>query len=1220
MRALFKSLKWLGMVFPPLTALLAALWWFTGTGGSLSVALNALGGLLPAGQYLQVKEVTGNLRDGGHVAWLKWTQGELSVEVQNLNFAWNLGGLLNKQLQFQRLSAVAIHIDDRRAPSPAAPPPEDWSLPLTLDVPFSVDHLTLSGGSSLNLTEFRGRYSFDSYSHILHEGYAHISLGTYQLDAELQARAPMALKLQLTGQVQTTVPGSTEPLTVAATASLKGHLAGSSAALNLQAHLKPEPGVSAMQADLSANISPWQAQPLTTVLAQWQRLDLHTMWPQAPQTELSGQAEVIPKADSWQAQVQLRNTLPGPWNDNRLPVNALSAALGFNAGQWTVDNLKLQGAGGRLTGSGQIKAGQWSGHAKIEHLQPGAIHTQLDNAALSGELQAEQTDQGIRFTAEMAAAAQAASTKTLQIQQLQLKGLWSAPQLTVSDLQLRAADAQLGGAFSYNTQTHSSQAKLNLSLPGLQAALDGHLAAQDGLGQLSVQVQNAAAANQWLSRWPVLAKALPSQPAKGTAQLQANWQGGWQASSKQPNGLNLTSTGQAHLNARTLQWQASASAGQVNTGHWQGRLNQLQLSTQDDANPGLWTFGLGGVTAEPNADRAGIALDWQDLGKAPSLSVAAGSAQLTGSLPGKALLNWQALTWTPAQWHSQGQFSQLPLAWVDNLSGKTMADLGLSSDVLLNGQWDAQHADTLRLSVTVERSAGDLGLRTEGSGQQALPALLNEALLNLNLAGDQLSGNLRWDSERAGKALLAFSTQLQPTPQGWRWPQDAPLGGSVQVQLPPVDAWSVLAPPGWRMRGTLRANAGLTGTRQQPQWQGTLQADNLALRSAADGIDFQQGILRARLDGQQLHIEDFTLHGAGGQAGGMIQITGLAQWLDAGKPDTPLTEHVQIDLQATAKGLRVSTRSDRQITLSGQLHAKLASNLLTLGGQLGVDKALITLPSETAPVLGDDVVVRPSARAGAELANAPVKELAQSNAKGQTIAIQVQVSLGLGSDFQVRGRGLDSRLAGKLELQASDVANPSLRGTVRTVKGTFAAYGQKLDVEQGVLRFVGPADNPALDILAIRPKLSQRVGVQVLGTAQSPVVRLYAEPELSEAEKLSWLVLGRAAGGDGGEAALLQQAALALLSGSGQGPSASLTQALGLDELSFRSGNGDTTSGTSVMLGKRLSNDFYVAYESGLAGTVGVFTIFYDLSKRLTLRAQTGQQSAVDLIWTHRYD
>jgi translocation and assembly module TamB len=73
--------------------------------------------------------------------------------------------------------------------------------------------------------------------------------------------------------------------------------------------------------------------------------------------------------------------------------------------------------------------------------------------------------------------------------------------------------------------------------------------------------------------------------------------------------------------------------------------------------------------------------------------------------------------------------------------------------------------------------------------------------------------------------------------------------------------------------------------------------------------------------------------------------------------------------------------------------------------------------------------------------------------------------------------------------------------------------------------------------------------------------------------------------------------------------------------LSFKGSSGsDTTSGATVTLGKRLSNDFYMTYESGLAGTMGVFSIFYDLSKRLTLRAKTGEQTAVDLIWTHRYD
>ncbi|OIQ63127.1 hypothetical protein GALL_553340 [mine drainage metagenome] len=148
------------------------------------------------------------------------------------------------------------------------------------------------------------------------------------------------------------------------------------------------------------------------------------------------------------------------------------------------------------------------------------------------------------------------------------------------------------------------------------------------------------------------------------------------------------------------------------------------------------------------------------------------------------------------------------------------------------------------------------------------------------------------------------------------------------------------------------------------------------------------------------------------------------------------------------------------------------------------------------------------------------------------------------------------------------------------------------------------------------------------------MVRLYADPDLPDAEKLAWLVLGRSASSGGAEAALLQQAAMTLLAGNGKSVSDRLSQALGLDELSFRgSGSGasssnssvintaaGTASAASVTLGKRLSKDFYVAYESSLNGTMGVFYIFYDLTKRLSLRAQTGEQSAVDLIFTLRYD
>lgn len=398
------------------------------------------------------------------------------------------------------------------------------------------------------------------------------------------------------------------------------------------------------------------------------------------------------------------------------------------------------------------------------------------------------------------------------------------------------------------------------------------------------------------------------------------------------------------------------------------------------------------------------------------------------------------------------------------------------------------------------------------------------------------------------------------------------------------------------------------------------------MRSVVDGIDFSQGTLDARLHGQQLDIQSFTLRGAGtpqnAAAGGQLSITGSVLWLpESGQTD--IRQRFQMALQGQLSALRLSARPDRRLVTSGQLQAELKDARLSLRGNLSADTALITLPDDSTPTLDSDVRVRSQPKPGS-----PPAAPTTSNQPGIQITPDVSINLDLGPDFQLRGRGLQARLAGKLVLTAVGTATPALTGQIRTVNGTYQAYGQRLQIERGLIHFYGPIDNPALAILAIRPKLTQRVGVQISGTALSPVVALYSDPSLSDVETLTWLVLGRSGSSGGAEAALMQQAALALLGGNGKGISDQLTQALGLDELSFRgasesdssSSSSSTTSAASITLGKRLSQDFYVAYESSLGSAMGVFYIFYDLSRYLTLRAQTGEQSAVDLIWTRRYD
>src|SRR5690606_30432658 len=113
-----------------------------------------------------------------------------------------------------------------------------------------------------------------------------------------------------------------------------------------------------------------------------------------------------------------------------------------------------------------------------------------------------------------------------------------------------------------------------------------------------------------------------------------------------------------------------------------------------------------------------------------------------------------------------------------------------------------------------------------------------------------------------------------------------------------------------------------------------------------------------------------------------------------------------------------------------------------------------------------------------------------------------------------------------------------------------------------------------------------------------PRVALYSEPPLPDAEILSWVVLGRAPGAGGGDGNAMQQAALGLLAGN-------LGEGLGFDEVGL--------SESGVSIGKRLSDQLYITYEAGMAGAASTLYMFYDITRRLTARGQTGKNSAVDL-------
>ncbi|RYF43565.1 MAG: DUF490 domain-containing protein, partial [Comamonadaceae bacterium] len=1131
----------LGALVAALLIAVAVLWWWAGTQSSLEWALQRA-----APQGLVAEGARGALRTGATIERLAWEQEGLKVQATGVDLAWQPLALLNGSLKLDRLRAASLRIEDARAPSADPPkPPTVLRLPLRVVVDtLALDQVQWVAASAFEAANLAGRYVYDGAQHRLQLVRLDMAGGSYQGRADLGADGALPLDAVLQGRLRTTVPGGSQTLPLVFSATVQGPLAD----LQARVLVHSTPGATSTaattstsatsattaapgdaQATITARITAWAAQPVPQAQAVLRQLDLGALWPQAPRTSLAGEVKLQPAGSgTWAVTADLRNSMPGAWDRQRLPLDRIRAEGEWRvAGQGVLRSLEAQLGEGRVQASGQWQGAQaWSLESTLAGIDPSALHTAMAALPVGGRADASAKGEGIAFDVELQAQGAVrparagaapdeltARLRALELRQALAKGTWGKGSLSLSELQVRTADAQLDGTLELQPAAKAGSGRLNLKAPGLQARIDGALAEANGAGTLQLAASDLGAAQRWLQRLPGVPPAVREFTAGGRGDARLAWQGGWrdpavQGQASVPS-LAFNSTGATAASGTSAGEGAAGGAngwtardvrvsvngrlrdakvearGQASNGQrrlalelagqggrsaavpavWQGQLSALRATASDPAlSTGSWTLALG----RP------LSLRWTsgrfDAG-AGEATLAAPTKPASGTAATPAVLAWDPVQWGGGQLRTAGRVSGLPMAWIELLGGPQLAGSALSGDMVFEGRWDANLGQTLQLRASVARSAGDIAVMAESAdGSPArVRAGVREARLDLQSEGDALTLLLKWDSERAGTVQGRLATRLSPGGDaGWEWPAGAPLSGTVKAQLPRVGVWSLLAPPGWRLRGSLGADVAVSGTRSDPQFNGALVADDLALRSVVDGVELQDGRLRARLDGRRLVIEEFMLRGAGAQAaGGSLRASGEGRWTGQG---------VEVRMTAQLDRLRASLRSDRQLTVSGQANAEMDSQGVRIGGQLKVDQAFFSIPDEAAPRLGNDVVVR---RASGTVGAGPGPKVAEPAPAqgGKRLALTVDVDLG--NDFRVQGRGIDTRLRGTLTVAAQNITAPRLNGVITTSGGEYRSYGQRLDVERGVLRFTGPADNPALDILAIRPNMVQRVGVQI---------------------------------------------------------------------------------------------------------------------------------------------
>lgn len=615
-------------------------------------------------------------------------------------------------------------------------------------------------------------------------------------------------------------------------------------------------------------------------------------------------------------------------------------------------------------------------------------------------------------------------------------------------------------------------------------------------------------------------------------------------------------------------WRWAGRLQRLTAGGWDGKLPLAAPAPRDwlDAGP---------VAAEAELDAAGtlqrLRVDGGRLVFAESMALVWNEIRLDGG-------TWQARATLEG-------FRAAPLL------ARWQPTMGWAGDLRLGASLDIRAGERFDADLVFERQEGDLRVR------DAVGAELVLGLSDLRLALHAHDGTWYFTQALAGRALgeLGGALRVVTSPQS-RWPaREAPLDGTIQARVANLGVWGAWVPPGWRLEGMLETKAQFGGRFGAPQLRGELVGSGLGVRNLLQGVQVSGGDVLVRLEGEKATVERFRL--AGGD--GSLTVSG----------DADLGAAPRARLALEADRFRVLGRVDRRLVASGRAELDLQPQAVVLKGRVAVDEALFDTSRAGAPSLDEDVTVRRS--------DQPEPETAEGGAPRARRTIDVALDVDLGPRLRVRGRGLDTLLTGQLRVTAPG-GRVAVTGTVNTERGTYAAYGQKLEIERGLLAFSGPPDNPRLDVLALRPNLDIEVGVAITGTAQAPRVRLHSNPELSDTDKLSWLVLGRDPTGLGrADTALLQRAAVALLAGEGEAPTDTLIRNLGLDEVSVRQSDGEVRE-TIVTLGKQLSRRWYVGYERGVNATVGTWQLIYRIAQRFTLRAQSGSENSLDLIWTWR--
>jgi translocation and assembly module TamB len=555
--------------------------------------------------------------------------------------------------------------------------------------------------------------------------------------------------------------------------------------------------------------------------------------------------------------------------------------------------------------------------------------------------------------------------------------------------------------------------------------------------------------------------------------------------------------------------------------------------------------------------------------------------------------------WNDGRITTRGSFTGIPVTSAARLAGQK---LPLDSTLVVGGDWSIAAAPRLSGRFSLAREQGDVFADVPSGASTKREGI---GISELRIAGtfhdDALDAHASFASARAGSASGSASIGSVSGATSGKIDRAAPLRLALRAELASLAVFQPWFGTLAAVDGRAQLDVAAAGSVGTPLWSGTLAASALSVDAPQYGVHVGDGQLHAHLTPEGIALDTLRFRGGDGtfEASGLVALPG--------KKARAATQ-----VSWKAERFRLANRPDLRFVINGNGSVALADQRLALRGNITVVEGHVEYEQSPTGKLASDIVVEGETYVDRQ--SSPGK-----------VPLALDIDVDLGSKLTFVGEGVDTRLAGRIRVTTDANGNVRANGTIRSVNGTYIAFGQKLTIDRGRLIFDGPPDNPALDVVALRKNLPVEAGVELSGTVKVPQVRITSNPPVPENEALAWLVTGQGLNGTGRvDYAALSAASAALLGGHGQPFTAGVAHRLGLDDISLQSSSASTsgaqgTASQVVVFGKRISDRLSLGYEQGLSLASSAVRLEYALSRQVTLRAEAGTTSGVAIVYRRSF-